>query len=517
MDDSEAFDLSDEVPSDPFRLLDLPSEVVVYILGFLPNKDLYACLQSSRPLYDCITTSIELRYLMGMGLARVTDNPASTLPAIDRLRMLRAREKAFKEVKPSWVSSIPVPFTTSGLYELSGGYFFLGDYDRQAVRYLELPSKPILEGSPPVVWGRIAPASPTSIIIDFGLAIQEHDLVVIATFKPTGRIIRGLSEGLINLELQTMSTGLPHPQAQGTIEVRTSSWGRPNVILEVVGDYLVFVEWYRLSRIGEQREMLPDDHVYVYEWRTGKLRMKLDAENGTYFAAVFVSPDVLLLPNTVTAALELWTIPSEQTTPTLILHLPRLVPGQRIWIISARGEPNPSVYKPRRPTDLPFQSSAEDSIIIFHINFPGQQFLLFLHRRALLALLDAHEPGDACSYAYWGPDVCRWLDAVGLNIDWITTTSGQRSVLLLERSVSPFFLFDFNVSGPQSTLASEEDPFAHHGIWAEAVGSRLKCHVQRGRDEFKVYSGVSLDDERVIAIRKNVLRRVTAVDVFYFG
>ncbi|KAJ6591159.1 hypothetical protein DFH09DRAFT_1026188 [Mycena vulgaris] len=499
--------------SETFRLFDLPPELLVHILGFLPLETLYACQQSSRFFYNFIAASIELQYLMATSVAQVTENPSAPLPASDRLAMLRAREKAFEDFDPSWVRSIPVTFSPSGLYEVSAGFFFLGEHQRQALRYMQLPSD---RNEPRVQWGRIPVPSIKSVIIDFCLAIEEHDLVVMATFTPTGRITEGIPEGLINLEFLTMSdTHMRHPKAQGPVEVRTSRWGVPNVIIEVVGDYMVFVESY--ARWVDDH---PQDRVYVYEWMTGKLVMKIDAESGSYFGAVFLSPGVLLLPNTVTATLELWHIPSEQTTPSLTLHLPRLVPGERIRIISARGEPNPSVYSLGKPPRLPFSPSAEDSIIVFHINFIARRFVLFIHRRALLALLDEHAPGDTSNYADWGPEVCRWLSAGGMIMDWITTTSGQRCVLLPERGPAPIYILDFNpyhTRDPDHCLAPTDDPFADHGIWAEAVASRLKCRMSSSTAHFAIYHGVSLDEERVIALRRNPTRQVSGVDVFYFG
>ncbi|KAJ7701793.1 hypothetical protein B0H17DRAFT_1044692 [Mycena rosella] len=489
--------------TESFRLLDVPPEVLVHILGFLPLQALHACQQSSRFLHGFVTASIELQYLIARSVAQVTDNPSSTLPISDRLRMLRSRETAFTTANPSWVTSIPVPFQMSGVYDLSAGFLFFGEDRRNALRYIQLPSERPPEGAPPVEWGRIPVSSPQSMIIDFGLAIGEHDLVVIATFTPTGPTTAvGVLQGLINLELLTMSTHRPHPESRGPIEVGTSSWGLPSSMMEVVGDYLVFGESYGGMMGGLLK---PDDHVYIYEWRTGKLKMKIDAPNRSYFAAVFLSPEVLLLPNTTAATLELWTIPSEQTTPTptLTLHLPRLASEQGINVITARGEPNPSVYPLRKPSRLPFYSSVDDSIILFHIHFPVQKFLLFIHRRTLLALLDKHTVGDTCVYADWGPGICRWLLAAGINVDWITTTSGQRSVLTPMRTTTPLFFFDFNrymaQSHPHACLPPTDDPFSNFGIWAEPVGSRLECHASRSTETFSVYDGVSMDDERVVA------------------
>ncbi|KAJ6588506.1 hypothetical protein B0H19DRAFT_1248157 [Mycena capillaripes] len=508
-----------------FRLLDVPPELLVHILSFLPIDALHECRQASRFLFDFINTSIELKYKMATEVAGVSDNPSAPIPISDRLIKLQARETAFEDVDPSWRLSIPVTFTPSGLYELSGGKFWLGEHQRTALRYIELPSEPAEEDAPPVEWRRIPLPSSNSKIIDFGLAIDEHDLIVIATFTPTGVLEdNGELEGLVKLEFLTVSAPhSQHPQVRGPIDVQNSSWGMPNVILEIVGDHLVFVVGYAYAT-GDDR---PEDRFYVYEWKTGKLKLEISAEGRTYFGAVFLSPEVIMLPNTTTATLELWSISSGQTTPTLTLHLPRLVPGVRIRTMTSRGEPNPAVSL-RKDRRVPFHSSVEDSIIVFHINFPGPGpglgplFLLFIHRRSLLTLLATHTAGDTCSYAEWGPDICRWVNAAGLVMDWITTTSGQRCILLPMRLPTSLILLDFNPykahANPSHCIPPEDDPFVDYGIFAEPVGSRLPCHVRGSNEQFSSYSGVSLDDARVIAFRRNSLfRQISAVDIFYFG
>lgn len=312
-------------------------------------------------------------------------------------------------------------------------------------------------------------------------------------------------EGLVKLEFFTVSAPhVAHPEAQGPITVEnTRGAGKPNVTIEIVGEHLLFILVYAFSP-GRARGL---DSVYLFEWKTGKLKWKNTAESGTYYGGVFLSPEVIMLPNTIAARLELWSTAPEQKAPILMLHLPRLLPGRSIRTITARGEPNPqgTFRKPRR---MPFHSSVEDSIVLLDLTFPGptlhlHPFLLFIHRRALLALLAAHAPGDACSYADWGPDICRWLNAGGVVMDWITITSGQRCVLLPRQSPSWFILLDFNPAKARAheVLQPEDDPFVDYGIWAEPVVSRLPCHFVRSAAEFERYHGASLDDHRIIATR----------------
>ncbi|KAF8208380.1 hypothetical protein K438DRAFT_1813902 [Mycena galopus ATCC 62051] len=501
---------------DYFRLLDLPPEILTYILAFLPNAALQSTKKSSRFLFTLITSSIELQYQMAAEVAQVVDNASSRMPIYERLALLRTREEAFEIVSPSWKITVPVPFQASGLYELSGGLFWLGEEPNRTLRYLELPSQPSEEGAAPLEWKRITLPSQESYVIDFGLAVDEHDLIVMATFTPSGIA----HEGLVKLEFFTVSAPHePHPEAHGPITVQTSKTGKPNVLIEIVGDHLVLEVGYPYA-LGRAR---PQDMLYVYEWKTGKQKWNKSAECRTYMGAVFLSPEIIMLPNTAAARLELWSVASDQEAPILILHLPRLVPGFSIFSMTSRSEPNPQASY-RRPRRMPFHSSAEDAIVLIHLMFSelglrAQHFMLFVHRRALLALLAAHSPGDSCDYADWGPDVCRWFNTGRLVMDWITLTSGQRCVLVRQPAPTAFIILDFNLT-PTTTMRQaippEDDPFEDSGIWAEPVGSRLPCCFAVSSENFDI-SGASLDDHRVIAVRRNITRRVQEVDIHYFG
>ncbi|KAJ6610510.1 hypothetical protein B0H10DRAFT_1913390 [Mycena sp. CBHHK59/15] len=510
--------------SEPFRLLDLPSEIFIHVLSFLSLESLCASQQLSHFFHETIRKSVLLQYQIASAIAQVTDN-SDCLSISDRLLMLRASESAFSQMKPSWTQTIHVPFLAAGLYELSGGLFFLGEHSRCALRYVELPTEPPRAWEPPVPWKRLAVKAPKRII-DFGLAIDEHDLIVVATFNPADGGLASIVEGTVALEFLVMSTHQPHPEAQGPIEVYKSHWGMPNVILELVGDHLVFVTAFPL-----QLASAPPDHVYVYEWRTGKIKMHIEAKNSTYFAAVFLSTDMLLLPNANTAMLELWPIASEQTAPALCLRLPRLNPTAHFLYITARSEPNPALpHRPKRAR-APFHPSAEDAIIVFHLMLrvhvgrPPAVYLLFTHRRALLALLTAGGASPR-SYSEWGPDICRWLSGTGINTNWITTTSGQRCLLTVTAQPAPLFLADFNRThflqntDPQKVWETGEDQFAEHGVWAEPVASRLVCLLLNSEEKY-AYDSASLDAERIIAIRRVESTQARApigiVEVLYFG
>ncbi|KAJ7216533.1 hypothetical protein GGX14DRAFT_696323 [Mycena pura] len=512
------------VKHDP--LLDIPTELLLNILSFLDVDALYTCQHTSRFLRDLIASSSELQYIIQCGIAQVVDNPAAPIAATDRLALLRARERHFADVNASWKCTIPVTFRPAGLYELSGGLFWLGEHSRQALRFVELPLEPLADGAPPPRWARLPLPNPSkSLIIDFGLAIEEHDLAVMATF--TWNTPTPSHNGVVGLEFLSVSTQQRHPRAKGPFEVRQSSWGLPHIILEIVGDNLIFIVGFNF---GPDQ---PEDHVYVYEWRTGVQKMKITAPWHTYFGAVFLTTDTFMLPNTHESTLELWTIAPGRTAPTVTLQLVRLPPNVYLRHITARGEPNPTVYPRRKDPRVAFSPSAPDSIIVFHLSFfpgPNRQFLLFIHRRALIALLRTHE-AETVPYAAWAPDVCRWVNATGVVMDWITTTSGQRCVLLPVRRPAPLITLDFNAHKDRARSSRRGPPPKKKVDWldpaddvlmglnlaTEPVASRLPCVFEVSAELFSSYMGASMDDARIIALKKDLARQVQAVDVLYFG
>lgn len=72
----------------------------------------------------------------------------------------------------------------------------------------------------------------------------------------------------IHLCLYQVSTGKPHLEAERPIiPVMNTRWERPAVGIEIVGEILVLILAYH------DNQYKPDDQVFVYEWKTGKIKM----------------------------------------------------------------------------------------------------------------------------------------------------------------------------------------------------------------------------------------------------
>ncbi|EEB94518.1 hypothetical protein MPER_06654, partial [Moniliophthora perniciosa FA553] len=316
--------------------------------------------------------------------------------------------------------------------------------------------------------------------------------------------------------------------------------------IEISGDHVALV--VKDTRNGH----FDHDKVYVLDWKQSVIKMIIKSKSRRYTSAIFVSPDVLLVTNSYEGSLELWRIPSnpvsESTAPDLTLLLPTLNTGFSVADLACRGAPNPSVSTPRN--ERPFRSSAEDSIIVFHlyVSFINPtvitQFLFFTHRRALLDLLA--EPGslarsspspelpedataspdkspipsnEGICWTRWGHPITRWFHGRSITTDWITTTCGQRFVLINPQAhamAQPVIILDFNqhhckqlryretLGDPiehQVWLVKEPDSLGRLKVFKEEVMGLLP-YVATKSAEVYGYHGVLMDDERIIGLKK---------------
>ena len=172
-------------------LLTLPDELIVYIAHLLSPRDLLHVLEVCSRLRDVVKNNAALQYNVELFACGTIDNPSSRLVPAERLRILRTKEEAWRNLDLSERTVIPLNHHPSGIYDLTGGVLLLGE--RQAnqsavgtdnVHTVKLQSafdrhddnKP----SSDPLWQKIDVGRQ---VIDVGLAIQEHDLIAIVTYS----------------------------------------------------------------------------------------------------------------------------------------------------------------------------------------------------------------------------------------------------------------------------------------------------------------------------------------------
>jgi hypothetical protein len=157
------------------RLLALPDEILVQTLCALSIVDLFACKLTCFKLNSIIKSTAEIQYVIALELAGLEDNKGCYLlsPAEKAARVAQA-QLAWKKQKPIFTTNVKVEHETSGVYDLTGGVYLLGGKRRLDLRYVPLPDS---EEEQPE-WKGIGMGE---TVIDMGLCIDEHDLVVVVT------------------------------------------------------------------------------------------------------------------------------------------------------------------------------------------------------------------------------------------------------------------------------------------------------------------------------------------------
>lgn len=158
----------------PIALLDLPPEILTSVFLFLPDKSILTCKRVNHYLEDLISSSVEVQYALHSSLTTLVDNPHSPFSAQERLAKLRSKECSWEEMTINFTKSIQIPFPTSGIYDLTGGVYLLGDTSLKVLHYVTLPSQPNQE----IIWQKLRTEE---MIIDMGLCVYEHDLLAVIT------------------------------------------------------------------------------------------------------------------------------------------------------------------------------------------------------------------------------------------------------------------------------------------------------------------------------------------------
>ncbi|KAJ7448780.1 hypothetical protein FB451DRAFT_1375279 [Mycena latifolia] len=524
----------------PLQFVDLPAELILACLLNLPHPDLVSCLKTgNRLLHDIIANSILVQYRVEQEKACVEENPAHMANSVvsDRLDDLRRREANWLNFTPRSRHSVPIDFATSGVYDLGSDIYLVGDTPDQttglstAIKYIHTSP-----GSEVPEWHRVDAGKP---FIDFGTAMEEHDLIAMVTYTPrTGNPLVVSVEVL----LLKFSTGQPHPlAARAALHVHDvqADLGPPGISIEIAGENLAISLVYWSD--GE-REM---DALHLYNWKTGVSKMEPFPVNTT--GLVFLTVDTLIVPNLITASLDLYHIPSsDDDAPPRLLHslyLPELARRHILVSFQCRGEPNPRAAH-TRPSRAKFRPRSASALMLFLAELvtnggPPTYHAFVVHRPRLeraLALCDPDTVGVA--WSEWGPLCVRWLDDAAFSVPFITATCGMRMAAVVNHASvdpAPIHILDFNavhVRAQRSALPGDEDtgstrvrvvePDVEANAvvrmpFAEPVFSLVPYVDTRSAELFQ-YAGVLLNDENVVGIKLKLDDgAVDSLEFLHFG
>jgi hypothetical protein len=162
-------------------LLDLPSELIVAILANIPINDLASCIIACHALRHIVQNSVLLQYYIELHIAGAKDNDDFPANLAEKRAILHEHQRAWHSIKPKRRIFIQIPFLASTIYDLTGGYYFLGESHQRtsrstdAVRYLHLGPSSLGTHSQ---WMCVDLGKP---IVDIAVCAQEHDLIALVT------------------------------------------------------------------------------------------------------------------------------------------------------------------------------------------------------------------------------------------------------------------------------------------------------------------------------------------------
>ena len=166
-------------------LLDIPLELIVLIILYLPPHDIISCQRTCRKLCDLYNNpTLPLLYLVQLERSGVGDDLRPGISYPERLRLLQGREEAWANLDFHKYVQVTVPFESTGVYDFTGGAFLLGTRlhctsggQTAGYSYVTLPSLTSTE-DPKLKWQGLSLGIQ---ILDVGLAVHEHDLIAALT------------------------------------------------------------------------------------------------------------------------------------------------------------------------------------------------------------------------------------------------------------------------------------------------------------------------------------------------
>jgi hypothetical protein len=166
--------------------LEFPLEILIEIFSEVHHlTDLLACKLVCRTFHQVFKDSTRLEYRIALERAGMINNSCCDLPTPTRLKMLRERERAWGHFDwKSFTPDIGVPAPSSPLQEVTSNAAVLGIMDTnipgesvttRGFQSVELPS---MGKNLSPQWNVVDVGED---ILDFGVAIEEHDLLAYVT------------------------------------------------------------------------------------------------------------------------------------------------------------------------------------------------------------------------------------------------------------------------------------------------------------------------------------------------
>ncbi|KAF9236004.1 hypothetical protein BU15DRAFT_89346 [Melanogaster broomeanus] len=489
-----------------------------------------------RRFKDIIDVSLELQYRIGLAFDGMIDGPPSPLSTGERLSRLRSLRRAWSTLSCTSTVTVPMPGPCYA-YELVGG-IFCKTQDIQ--RHQRLGSRRFS-----VTW---LPSShnPGHTLVHEDVGIPSRDFAMDPS-QDLMVLFRGGEEfvmmpfimvvpGTLELYVRTISTNQVHPEAQVEVLRTPVLFPITTATIHIVDDIVGVL--YCLESI--------QPHVIMWNWKTGNLivdRGNIDLPPATSDISFITNRTFFLTCGRGSGSIEIFALPCDRSSSDAFRP-----PEPPVHVATHTGP-----FLADCPRDKPFTASNEDRIHVLTVQYVnpaptegprvGPRLCVFLQNQVLEGYIRRHARSGVVPFDVhweeWGPANTRVLLHDGM-FKWLRYVHGQRVVLTsaLESGRSRIKVLDFNIRdvGPRQYTTPDPDSNARcglsmdplpaadsgschaacshsHGVLVDYptriempnffAGSVESClpYRETRRDEMAEYSGVMIDDERLVGLK----------------
>jgi hypothetical protein len=189
----------------PYILLDLPMELLVKILTYLPIKDLFSMRWTCRTLKDIVASTARLHYIILTYVNGVEDSLPPDFPHSKRLELLRHREQSWSALQLNLFTECVTDMSYPCHLIIQDGYLICNRLreDPQKYRYTDLYSAARNEE---VRWVHVTmDDSRLPRLYNLTFAV-DHNLVVASRFVslPIPFWVQNLTKVIANSDLETI-------------------------------------------------------------------------------------------------------------------------------------------------------------------------------------------------------------------------------------------------------------------------------------------------------------------------
>lgn len=502
----------------------LPSELLIEILRHVDGRSILRCSSVCRVLNRVIDSSAELQYYIELALDCMLDGSQTTVTVAERLEQLRTLRRAWSLLE--WKKEVRVPMHGfCHAYELVGGVFaktsssggFLSQSSPRKFISSWLPSS--------------SDSGHTLVRKDIGISTRDFAIDpsqdLIALVQSDNIFVN--NSGYTEVHLRTISSNIKHPEASSPFLRALTLSTMTSAFIQIVDDVIGMMYWMEL-----------ESRITIWNWKTGQTLVDCDGDDlpSDISDFSFISNRAYMITcGTNGGSIQIFTFGENEHE---IIHVASLsLPPLKSRVHLGHCGIHTGPFVARCLPNTPFWTNQEERMYVLSVQYVQENpdvpsarprfFLFFKNSTPLRYIQKYHEQRGTSSFEVpweeWGPRESRMLHHQ-LPYQWLRYVHGHRVVFpLLTGSMQ---VLDFNVrktkrhvfplqpdSKASIEVVDQPSTIVSEGIFPGPVETSLAYRACR-RDELKGFSGVMIDEQRLIGLKSPSFADGDIKDLYVF-